>query len=54
MDATEQIDRHAMNLKAHRLLQQILIQLQSVNPNIVEEIYGNISSELRERDDGGK
>jgi len=53
MNATEQIDRHAMNIKAHRLLiQQILIQLQSVNPKIVREIYENISSELRDEKNG--
>lgn len=51
MDATEQITRHAVNIRAHRLLiQQILIKLQSVNPKIVQEIYENISSELRDQE----
>jgi hypothetical protein len=53
MDATEQITRHAMNIRAHRLLiQQILIKLQSVDPKIVQEIYENISSELRDQPNG--
>lgn len=51
MDATEQITRHAVNIRAHRLLiQQILIQLQSVNPKIVQQIYENISFELRDQE----
>jgi len=51
MDATQQITRHAVNIRAHRLLiQQILIQIQSVNPKIVPQIYENISSELRDSD----
>jgi hypothetical protein len=53
MDATEQITRHAVNIRAHRLLiQQILIQLQSVNPKIVREIYENISSQLLDQENG--
>lgn len=47
MEATEQVTRHAVQIKAHRLLiQQMLIALQTIKPNIVSEIYENISSEL--------
>ena len=53
MDATEQVTRHAANIRAHRLLiQQILIQLLSINPKIVQEIYENIGSELLDQEDG--
>jgi hypothetical protein len=45
MDATEQIIRRL-------IIQQILIQLQFVNPKIVQEIYENISSELLDQENG--
>jgi hypothetical protein len=52
MEATEQVNRHAVQIKAHRLLiQQMLIALQTIKPNIVSEIYENISSELLDRSD---
>jgi hypothetical protein len=36
MEATEQVIRHAAYIKAHGLLiQQIMIQLQTIKPSIV-------------------
>jgi hypothetical protein len=50
MEATEQVTRHAVHIQAHRLLiQQMIIQLQSIKPSIVQEIYANVSSELQDQ-----
>jgi hypothetical protein len=52
MEANEQVTRHAVHIQAHRLLmQQMIIQLQTIKPSIVQEIYENISSELRDQHD---
>ena len=48
VEAAEQITRHAIHIQAHRLLiQQIIVQLHSIRPSIVQEIYERISSELQ-------
>ncbi|MGO9686544.1 MAG: hypothetical protein ACLPTZ_28880 [Beijerinckiaceae bacterium] len=50
MEATEQVTRHAVHIQAHRLLiQQMIIQLQSIKPSIVQEIYANVNSELQDQ-----
>ena len=53
MEATEQVTRHAVRIQAHRLLiKQMIIQLQTIKPHIVHEIYENISSELQDQHAG--
>jgi hypothetical protein len=47
MEASQQVYRHAVHIRSHRLLiQQIILQLRNLRPKIIDEIYENIASEL--------
>jgi hypothetical protein len=47
MPAPKQVERHAVQIKANRLLiQQMIIQMRTLKPKFIEEIYDRISTEL--------
>lgn len=48
MKTNVEITRHAVHIRAHRfLIQQMILELQSIRPKIVAEMYERISSDLQ-------
>jgi hypothetical protein len=47
VSASRQVTRHAVHIHSHHLLiQQILVQLKSINPKVIDEIYDQINDDL--------